>query len=173
MSANMCKKGEKKGHFCYRNRTFRTFLVNKIPTLLNRYDWLDCYAFARSDKIFFQANVLLKGILLVRNKRDSGCLQKRLKLYAAKPSPSAHSRSNHIQVFDLLGSHCKMTDGMVSLDRQFALFGKDNIFRVLLFKLIFLHKHGNFSCVHDFIYMVRCLTRQNYDRLLCNTIQSI
>ena len=66
------KIAQKSGHLSYQNRTFRTFrtfILNTLPTLLNRYDWLDCHVFARSDKIFFRANVLLKGIKIINKKQ--------------------------------------------------------------------------------------------------------
>ena len=58
------KKVQTSRHFCYRNRTFRTFQLNQLPTIIN-WQTLDCLGFRpRNDMKTFRPNVLKKGSLV-------------------------------------------------------------------------------------------------------------
>ncbi len=48
------------GHFCYQNRTFRTFLINQFPTLQNCHNLLNLAILLAKFIYPFRPNVLLK-----------------------------------------------------------------------------------------------------------------
>ena len=55
-------------HFCYQNRTFRTFILNPLPTLQNCYNLLKLAILPTKIIYPFRANVLKKGITNINLK---------------------------------------------------------------------------------------------------------
>ncbi len=49
------------GHFCYKNRTFRAFILNQFPTLINRQKFDFSGFCTRNNRREYQQNFLKKG----------------------------------------------------------------------------------------------------------------